>query len=49
MAGLPDGTYIIVNGGQHGAAGFGLGGDPNYNVSNDSSTTTYATFYIGNY
>jgi hypothetical protein len=40
MAGLPDGTYIIVNGGQHGAAGFGLGGDPNYNVSNDSSIGT---------
>jgi hypothetical protein len=32
MAGLPDGTYIIVNGAHHGAAGFGLGGDPNYNA-----------------
>jgi len=32
MAGLPDGTYIILNGGEHGAAGFGLGGDPNYNA-----------------
>jgi len=32
MAGLPDGTYLIVNGGQHGVAGFGLGGDPNYNA-----------------
>ena len=32
MAGLPDGTYIIVNGAQHGVAGFGLGGDPNYNA-----------------
>ena len=32
MAGLPDGTYIIINGAQHGAAGFGLGGDPNYNA-----------------
>jgi len=32
MAGLPDGTYIILNGGQHGVAGFGLGGSPNYNA-----------------
>lgn len=32
MAGLPDGTYVILNGAQHGAAGFGLGGDPNYNA-----------------
>lgn len=32
MAGLPDGTYLILNGAQHGAAGFGLGGDPNYNA-----------------
>jgi hypothetical protein len=32
MAGLPNGTYIIINGNQHGAAGFGLGGDPNYNA-----------------
>lgn len=32
MAGLPDGTYIIMNGAHHGAAGFGLGGDPNYNA-----------------
>lgn len=32
MAGLPDGTYIVMNGGEHGAAGFGLGGDPNYNA-----------------
>ena len=32
MAGLPDGTYVILNGGQHGVAGFGLGGDPNYNA-----------------
>jgi hypothetical protein len=32
MAGLPDGTYIIVNGAQHGVAGFGLAGDPNYNA-----------------
>jgi hypothetical protein len=32
MAGLPDGTYLILNGGQHGVAGFGLGGDPNYNA-----------------
>ena len=28
MAGLPDGTYLIVNGGQHGAAGFGLQAHP---------------------
>jgi hypothetical protein len=32
MAGLPDGTYLIVNGGQHGVAGFGLGDDPNLNA-----------------
>lgn len=32
IAGLPDGTYVIVNGAQHGVAGFGLGGDPNYNA-----------------
>jgi len=32
MAGLPDGTYVIVNGAQHGVAGFGLGGDPNFNA-----------------
>ncbi|KAF4631378.1 hypothetical protein G7Y89_g6752 [Cudoniella acicularis] len=32
IAGLPDGTYLILNGGQHGVAGFGLGGDPNYNA-----------------
>ena len=32
MAGLPDGTYLICNGGEHGVAGFGLGGSPNYNA-----------------
>lgn len=32
MAGLPDGTYIILNGAQHGYAGFGLAGSPNYNA-----------------
>jgi hypothetical protein len=32
MAGLPDGTYLIVNGGQHGVAGFGLGAAPNLNA-----------------
>lgn len=32
IRGLPDGTYLIVNGGQHGVAGFGLGGDSNYNA-----------------
>ncbi|KUJ06679.1 uncharacterized protein LY89DRAFT_403153 [Mollisia scopiformis] len=32
IAGLPDGTYLILNGGQHGVAGFGLGGDPNFNA-----------------
>jgi hypothetical protein len=32
MAGLPDGTYLILNGGQHGVAGFGLGDNPNYNA-----------------
>jgi hypothetical protein len=32
MTGLPDGTYLIANGGQHGVAGFGLAGAPNYNA-----------------
>jgi hypothetical protein len=32
MAGLPDGTYLILNGGEHGVAGFGLGGVPNLNA-----------------
>jgi hypothetical protein len=32
MAGLPDGTYIILNGAQHGVAGFGLAGSPNLNA-----------------
>ncbi len=32
MAGLPDGTYIILNGAQHGVAGFGLAESPNYNA-----------------
>jgi hypothetical protein len=32
MAGLPDGTYLILNGAQHGKAGFGLGASPNYNA-----------------
>jgi hypothetical protein len=32
MAGLPDGTYLILNGGQHGVAGFGLAGSPNLNA-----------------
>lgn len=32
MAGLPDGTYIILNGAEHGYAGFGLAGSPNYNA-----------------
>ncbi|CAG8958428.1 hypothetical protein HYFRA_00011105 [Hymenoscyphus fraxineus] len=32
MAGLPDGTYVILGGGQHGVAGFGLAGAPNYNA-----------------
>jgi hypothetical protein len=32
IAGLPDGTYLILNGGQHGVAGFGLGSSPNYNA-----------------
>ncbi len=32
IAGLPDGTYLILNGGQHGATGFGLGGSPNLNA-----------------
>jgi hypothetical protein len=30
MAGRLDGTYIVMNRCEHGAAGFGLGGDPNY-------------------
>lgn len=32
MAALPDGTYLIVNGAQHGVAGFGLAEDPNLNA-----------------
>lgn len=32
IAGLPDGTYLILNGGQHGVAGFGLGDAPNLNA-----------------
>lgn len=32
MAGLPDGTYIILGGGEHGVAGFGLAGAPNLNA-----------------
>ncbi|KAF8259546.1 copper radical oxidase [Lactarius quietus] len=30
MAPLPDGTYLIVNGGKAGVAGFGLGANPNF-------------------
>lgn len=32
MTALPDGTYLIVNGGMQGAAGFGLAEDPNLNA-----------------
>ncbi|KAF8860151.1 hypothetical protein BDZ45DRAFT_688777 [Acephala macrosclerotiorum] len=32
MAGLPDGTYVILNGAEHGYAGFGLAGSPNLNA-----------------
>ncbi|KAF4123465.1 Glyoxal oxidase N-terminus [Geosmithia morbida] len=32
MAPLPDGTYLILNGAQHGVAGFGLGTNPNLNA-----------------
>jgi hypothetical protein len=32
MAPLPDGTYLIANGAQHGVAGFGLGTQPNLNA-----------------
>ena len=32
MTALPDGTYLILNGAHHGAAGFGLGSDPNMNA-----------------
>lgn len=32
MAPLPDGTYLIANGAQHGVAGFGLGENPNLNA-----------------
>lgn len=32
MTALPDGTYLILNGGQKGEAGFGLASDPNYNA-----------------
>jgi hypothetical protein len=29
MVGLPDGTFMIMNGAQQGVAGFGLATDPN--------------------
>jgi len=29
MAGLPDGTFMIMNGAQQGVAGFGLASEPN--------------------
>ncbi|KAI1820790.1 WSC domain-containing protein [Xylaria intraflava] len=32
MAPLPDGTYLIANGAQHGVAGFGLADNPNLNA-----------------
>jgi hypothetical protein len=32
MAPLPDGTYVIMGGGQHGVAGFGLAQQPNLNA-----------------
>lgn len=32
MAGLPDGTYLILNGAYMGAAGFGIASSPNYNA-----------------
>lgn len=32
MTALPDGTYLILNGGQQGRAGFGLATQPNYNA-----------------
>jgi hypothetical protein len=32
IAPLPDGTYLILNGAQHGVAGFGLADTPNYNA-----------------
>ncbi|KAF4634016.1 hypothetical protein G7Y89_g4110 [Cudoniella acicularis] len=32
IAALPDGTYIIMNGGQQGRAGFGLATEPNLNA-----------------
>jgi hypothetical protein len=32
IAPLPDGTYLIANGAQHGVAGFGLAQDPNLNA-----------------
>jgi hypothetical protein len=32
MAGLLDGTYLILNGAEHGKGGYGLGASPNYNA-----------------
>jgi hypothetical protein len=32
MVALPDGTYLIMNGGQQGFAGFGLATNPNHNA-----------------
>jgi hypothetical protein len=46
MAGLPDGTYLIVGGGQHGVAGFGLGGAPNYNACVVSSLSPSDHFTV---
>ncbi|RDW58043.1 hypothetical protein BP6252_13454 [Coleophoma cylindrospora] len=32
ISALPDGTYLILNGAEHGVAGFGLAYDPNFNA-----------------
>lgn len=47
MAGLPDGTYLIVNGGQQGVAGFGLASAPNLNaVLYDPSKPAHARMSV---
>lgn len=43
MAPLPDGTYLIANGAQHGVAGFGLGSQPNLNALLYDPTKTHGS------
>ncbi|KAK0618381.1 glyoxal oxidase N-terminus-domain-containing protein [Bombardia bombarda] len=43
MAPLPDGTYLIANGAQHGVAGFGLATNPNKNALLYDPTKPYGS------